>query len=218
MAIAYAPGKRTVSAKLKVTIAILAGVLVGALSVKLGALHSAPLLGWDTTALVYLIWTWAVIWPLTASETKHHAVREDPSRAVSDVVVLVASVASLIAVGLILIESGNSHGTLQLLQVALGFVSVVASWATVHTLFMVRYAELYYGNVEGGVDFNEKAAPMYKDFAYLAFTVGMTFQVSDTEITSKDIRHTILRQALLSYLFGTVIVASTINLIAGLSK
>ena len=218
MAVKYAPGKTTSSAKLKVAVALLLGFIVGIAAVKLGALHSAPLLGWDTAALVYLIWTWLVIWPMDAAVTKSHAVREDPSRTISDVVVLVASIASLVAVGLILIQSGNSHGTLQLLQVALGFVSVVVSWATVHTLFALRYAELYYANPEGGVDFNDKDSPMYKDFAYLAFTVGMTFQVSDTEISSKQIRHTILRQALIAYMFGTVIVASTINLIAGLSK
>ncbi|MEO6513619.1 MAG: DUF1345 domain-containing protein [Candidatus Saccharimonadales bacterium] len=218
MAVKYAPGKKTSSAKLKIFVALLAGTLTGIAAGKLGALHSAPLLGWDVAAIIYLVWTWITVWPMSQADTKSHAVREDPSRAASDLVVLVASVVSLIAVGLILIQSGNSQGALQLLQVALGFVSVVVSWSVVHTLFTLRYAELYYGKSQGGVDFNEKDAPMYKDFAYLAFTVGMTFQVSDTEISSKQIRHTILRQALISYMFGTVILASTINLVAGLGK
>jgi uncharacterized membrane protein len=218
MAVTYAPGRKTFSAKLKVSIALLCGILLGFAASKLGAAKSSPLIGWDSAAIIYLLWTWFTIWPMDAAVTKKHAVREDPSRAGSDVAVLIASLASLVAVGLILIESGSSHGTAQMLQIALGFVSVVVSWATVHTLFTVRYAELYYGHPEGGVDFIESDAPMYKDFAYLAFTVGMTFQVSDTQITSKSIRHTILRQALIAYVFGTVIVASTINLIAGLSK
>ncbi|MDQ1394509.1 MAG: hypothetical protein QOF30_3486, partial [Acidimicrobiaceae bacterium] len=55
-------------------------------------------------------------------------------------------------------------------------------------------------------------------FAYLAFTIGMTYQVSDTNLTSQEIRRTALRHGLLSYLFGTVIIAATINLAAGLVK
>jgi uncharacterized membrane protein len=77
---------------------------------------------------------------------------------------------------------------------------------------------LYYGQPEGGINFNEQASPDYKDFAYLAFTLGMTFQVSDTDLQTKTIRGTALRQSLLAYLFGTVIIATTINTLASLSK
>ena len=72
--------------------------------------------------------------------------------------------------------------------------------------------------LSGGVDFNEDRRPRYSDFAYLAFTIGMTFQVSDTDLTSKAMRTTALRHALLSYVFGTAIIATTINLIAGLTQ
>jgi uncharacterized membrane protein len=68
------------------------------------------------------------------------------------------------------------------------------------------------------VQFNEDDQPVYADFAYVAFTIGMTYQVSDTGLTSKAMRHTALRHGLLSYLFGTVIIAATINLAAGLAK
>jgi uncharacterized membrane protein len=98
----------------------------------------------------------------------------------------------------------------------LGVGSVGLSWFTVHTLFTLRYARLYYTGEDGGVSFNQDAPPRYLDFAYLAFTIGMTFQVSDTELQSPAIRHSALRHALLSYLFGAVILATTINLIAGL--
>ena len=88
---------------------------------------------------------------------------------------------------------------------------------TVQTLFMLRYAHLYYGGERvGGVEFGNAELPDYHDFAYLAFTVGMTFQVSDTEVTERALRHTVLRHALLSYLFGTAIIASTISVLAGL--
>ncbi|HXL15932.1 MAG TPA: DUF1345 domain-containing protein, partial [Streptosporangiaceae bacterium] len=76
----------------------------------------------------------------------------------------------------------------------------------------------YYEVPEGGVDFNQDEQPCYRDFAYLALTVGMTFQVSDTNLRTTAIRATALRHALLSYLFGTVILAATINLIAGIGS
>jgi uncharacterized membrane protein len=86
-------------------------------------------------------------------------------------------------------------------------------------LFMLRYALLYYTGVDGGVDFNQKPlAPRYLDFAYLAFTIGMTFQVSDTNLQKPIIRHTALRHALLSYLLGAVVVASSINLVVSLGS
>jgi uncharacterized membrane protein len=77
---------------------------------------------------------------------------------------------------------------------------------------------LYYGGEPGGINFNDKEAPNYVDFAYVAFTVGMTFQVSDTALRSRRIRASVLRHAMLSYLFGAVILASTINLVVGLSS
>jgi uncharacterized membrane protein len=104
------------------------------------------------------------------------------------------------------------------LLVGLGVASIVLAWSVVHTVFILRYAKLYYEGEPGGVDFNEENPPCYTDFAYLALTIGMTFQVSDTNLKSRDIRRTALRHALLSYVFGALIIATTINLIAGLSK
>jgi uncharacterized membrane protein len=103
-------------------------------------------------------------------------------------------------------------------EAALSFGSVALAWSVVHTVFTVRYAWLYYTGSNGGVDFNENDSPQYSDFAYLAFSIGMTYQVSDTDLVTKQIRATALRHALLSYLFGVVIIATTINLVAGLSK
>jgi uncharacterized membrane protein len=161
---------------------------------------------------------WSTVWHLDAERTARQAVAEDPGRAATDVLLLTASVASLVAVGLVIVRAGNSSGAAESLQAGLSLASVVLSWAVVHTVFMLRYASLYYSGPDGGVDFNQDAPPRYTDFAYLAFTIGMTFQVSDTELTTTDVRGTALRHALLSYLFGAVILAATINLIAGLAN
>ena len=91
------------------------------------------------------------------------------------------------------------------------------SWVAIHTVFILRYAQLYYSGTPGGIDFKQPEPPAYVDFAYLAFSIGMTFQVSDTDLQTRKIRATALRHSLLSYLFGVVIVAMTINLIMELS-
>lgn len=96
-------------------------------------------------------------------------------------------------------------------------LTVALSWWLVHTIFTLRYARLFYA-VGGGIEFHQDEQPSYWDFAYVAFTIGMTFQASDTNLTSAPLRATALRQALLAYLFGVVVVAMTINVVAGLLK
>jgi uncharacterized membrane protein len=95
---------------------------------------------------------------------------------------------------------------------------VFASWFAVHTLFTAHYARLYYSGEPGGINFHDPDPPGFRDFAYMSYTVGMTYQVSDTEIGSSQIRATVLRHPLLSYLLGAVVLAVTINLIAGLGS
>jgi uncharacterized membrane protein len=178
----------------------------------------APLVGWDALALVVVAWTWIRVWPMNPDRTREHARREDPARPVTDLVLLVASVASLVGVAFAVVASGNSHGTKEGMLVLLGVISVVLSWSVVHTTFALRYALLYYTGPKNGIDFNQPDDPQYSDFAYLAFTLGMTYQVSDTDLQTKAIRATALRQALLSYLFGVVIIAILINVVANLSS
>jgi uncharacterized membrane protein len=211
-------GRRGASARSRVIAAAVAGAAVAGLVGAFAPWELAPLMGWDAAALVYVAWTWSTVWHLDAAHTAGQAVAEDPGRAATDLLLLTASVASLVAVGLVIVRAGNSTGTSESLRAGLCLASVVLSWSVVHTVFTLRYASLYYVGTDGGVDFNQDDPPRYTDFAYMAFTIGMTFQVSDTELTSADIRSTALRHALLSYLFGAFILAGTINLIAGLAR
>jgi uncharacterized membrane protein len=80
----------------------------------------------------------------------------------------------------------------------------------------VRYGDIFYADPVGGVTFNQDEKPDYRDFAYLAFTIGMTYQVSDTSLTNTVIRRAVSRHALLSFLFGAVIVALAINTVSSL--
>jgi uncharacterized membrane protein len=172
------------------------------------------LVAWVVAGSVFLGWTWTSIWPLDARETSGVARREDPSRPARDLVLLLLAVGSLLTVALVIVRAHESGPV----RLALGVACVVASWAVLHTIFALRYALLYYSEPVGGIDFTQDPDPTYRDFAYVAFTVGMTFQVSDTDIGKATIRATVLRHALLAFVFGAVILAITINLLAGLGK
>jgi uncharacterized membrane protein len=204
-------------ARTRVGIAALLGVAVG---VALGVAVSAtvgPLVGWVVAALVFCAWTWTTVWPQTAAQTRADARRDDPSRVTADIACLGAAVASLVAVAVVLVDAGNAKGATRLLDILLAVVAVVASWLLVHTIFALKYARLYYAEHKG-ISFNEDDDPQYSDFAYIAFTIGMTFQVSDTDLQTKDMRRLALRHMLLAYLMGAVFVAITINLVAGMTK
>jgi uncharacterized membrane protein len=207
-----------VSARRRVAMSAAAGVATGALAAIVIPWPLAPLVAWDVAALVYVCWIWSAVWRFDAARTAGHAMREDPTRAAADVLLLAASVASLVAVAYVIVRAGSGAGFAAGVQVGFGVASVVVSWSVIHTVYALRYALLYYTAPEGGANFHQEEPPRFSDFAYLAFTVGMTFQVSDTELNNPSFRSAVLRHSLLSYLFGTVIVALTINLVAGLGR
>ena len=167
---------------------------------------------------MYGAWVWSSVWGLDPASAEAEAKREDPGRDLADLVVLCAAIASLIAVGVVLFGAGGASGNAKYLDAGLALVSVFVSWTLVHTVFALKYGRLYYSGTPGGINFNDTGAPDYRDFAYLAFTIGMTFQVSDTNIQSRDIRHTVLRHAWLSFPLVAVIIATSINLVSGLAK
>jgi uncharacterized membrane protein len=209
--------RRRVS-RTRIAVMVGVGVIVAVATGLAGAWQYAPDLGWVAATVVYLVWVWLVIGRMDAAATSRFATREHPTRSTSDLLLLIASAASLLAVVGVLSGAKHAPGSGKDWLAALALASVSLSWFLVHTLFTLRYAELYYTGPDGGVDFNEGTPPRYVDFAYLAFTVGMTFQVSDTDIRAYPIRATALRHALLSYLFGAVVLAATVNLLAGLSS
>jgi uncharacterized membrane protein len=176
----------------------------------------AVLVGWDVAALTVLGAVWATISRFTHEQTAALATREDPSRPVSDLLLLAAATASLAGVALAFVKAHEGDPVYEPLLTAFGVLTIALSWLLVHTLFTLRYARVYYTGDDEGIDFKSRGAeqPDYLDFAYTAFTVGMTFQVSDTDITRRDMRRTVLRHALLSYVFGAVIVASAVNVVA----
>jgi len=205
-----------VSARARVLVAAALGVLSGVTILWFAPWQLTGIAAWDVAATSLVGWVWISVRRFSAAETKQLATREDNTRIGAHLVLLLASVASLVGVGFGLAKASQSSGFDRVLLTAIGVFTVAISWAVVHTTFALRYAHEFYKSTPGGIDFKNDAPPDYQDFAYVAFTVGMTFQVSDTDIQDRTIRRTVLRHALLSYLFGAVILAVMINVIASL--
>jgi uncharacterized membrane protein len=211
-------GLRRQSSGVRIASAASVGLIGGILISILTIWQAAVLIGWDVTAVTLVAWIWIAIAHLSPDGTKSHASREDPSIRMSELIVLTCGVAMLAAVGLVLVQASHAIGGMKAYLIGLGVVSVALSWALVHTVFTLRYARAFFGRPMGGIDFNESDPPTYLDFAYLAVTVGMTFQVSDTDLTTKRVRRIALVHAMFSYLFGAVIVGLVINVVASLLK
>jgi uncharacterized membrane protein len=194
--------------------ALLVGVLLGWL-LSWSSVAAAVLGGWAGAGLVFVAWTALVIVPMDPAETSEHAVREEPTRGVANLIVLLAALASLAAVAVTLVGGVLGNGDVTMAAV---LAAVIVSWACVHTVFALHYARVYYTTPTGGIDFHQTEPPRYTDFTYLAITVGMSFAVSDTDLGSSTMRRVAQVHALLAYLFGTVVVALLINLVAGLAN
>jgi uncharacterized membrane protein len=207
---------RSAPASRRVLVALVAGAITAGAMFALTRPAAAMLAGWDVAAVLYLLWVWVAVRRLDVSQTRELAAREALNGATAELVVLGAGVASLLAVAFALLGAGKAAGETKAYLIGIGVLSVVLSWAVVHIVYALRYARAYYSPPDGGIDFNEPDLPTYLDFAYFSFTIGMTFQVADTNITAKPVRRIVLRHALLSYLFGAVILAVAINLVATL--
>jgi uncharacterized membrane protein len=175
--------------------------------------------GWDAAALTFLVSIWPIILRADGPHAAQLATREDETRSSAAVLLLGASVASLLGVVFALDLAGRQAGPLRVLLVVVAILTVVLSWTVVNTVYTLRYADLHFRSGGAGIAFGDadgQEQPTYRDFAYVAFTIGMCYQVSDTTVRDRRIRSTVLSHAFLSYLFGVVIVAGSVNLIAGL--
>src|ERR1700721_2238953 len=195
------------SAGSRVTCALLVGAVIGIVASWFMVPSASILVGWDVAVAIYLGWTWSAVRRLDRGLTAQLAKREDPSAPAAEFLLIGAGNAPLGAVAFALVKAGQGAG---------GGLSVVRSWALIHPVFMLRYARAYYAEPAGGIEFNEEEPPNYVDFAYYAFTIGMTFQVADTNITAKTVRRITLHHALISYVFGAVLLGLVINVVATL--
>lgn len=189
---------------------VVAGLALGFLvDVRLGFLG-----GITVTELAFVVVGWLALWPMDAAGTRRHAGREDFRPVLDELAIVGTAVAGLVAIVLLLLVAGGSgEGRV---AAALALAGVFMCWAALHLMYSTRYAYLYYRSSAGGIDFNSDQPPSYRDFLYFSYNLGMTYQVSDTDVSSSAVRSVALRHCLLSYLFGTSILATTINLVTGI--
>ena len=172
------------------------------------------LAAWDLAVLVLVVEGWAIIITTDAHEMRQRASTEDPGKAAIFAISFGVSAISLALAVLVIGTSnlGNHHNLW--LRTALGIGAILGAWLLLHTAYTLHYARLYYASPSALGGFNFPEPPDAFDFAYLAFGVGMTFQVAEIVPTNRAMRRAVLRHELISFAYNTAIVALVVNIIA----
>jgi len=176
------------------------------------------LIGWLVFAAAYLIMSWRLIYKVDGDWIRGLVRQEDNGRRASGVIAILTSLVSLAGVMFALSRASGlkDQALLEGLLIGAALLSVALSWLLIQTIYTFRYAHLYYETPEGGVKFPGTPEPDYLDFAYLAFTIGMTYQVSDTDLDQRPMRRLLTGHALISYVYGVVIIALAISAVSSL--
>lgn len=198
-------------------VAAVVGSVVAVIAAVLGVPELSPLLGWATAAAVFLTWAWSRAWPADPARTQALARHEDRSRKLVDSLIIVATFLSLVLVVLALVRS-QEKDVIGSASAILAVVGVVAAWALINTVYAFKYARMYYLDDHHRFDFDQDEEPSYSDFAFTAFSIGMAYSASSITQSSTPSRRVAMGHALLSYFFGTFVVAVAINLITGLTQ
>jgi uncharacterized membrane protein len=197
--------------------AAIVGIVTASIAALLGVPDLSPLLGWATASVVFLAWAWSTAWPADPERTRSLARHEDRSRKLVDVLVIAATFLSLVLVVFALIRS-QQNDPVGSAAAILAVVGVVAAWAVMNTVYAFKYARMYYIDDSHHFDFDQAEDPSYSDFAYTAFSIGMAYSANNITQSSTPSRRIAMGHALLSYFFGTFVVAVAINLITGLTQ
>lgn len=190
-------------------ISLVAGIIVWLIANIWIADAMAIQLGILTMGATFTFIALITLWPLDANATAKHIDKLRPS--LEETLVVVSTLSALGSTIWLLVAHANSNT--QLLGALAGLGTIGANWAMLHLMYGARYAHVYYSG-NGDLDFHQDAKPTFVDFFYFSFAIGMSFAVSDTEVNSREFRSVIFRHAILSYVFGTVILAAMINLVA----
>jgi uncharacterized membrane protein len=189
------------------------------------SLSTQSIATWNVFALCILALAWLTITTTPPDKLRFRAQQQDLSHTVIFVFVVIAAVAGLFAVVLLFHTNKEGQRPDLAFHLVSSLLAIVASWLLVHTVFGLRYAHTFYGDDDetdttsehaGGLEFPGEPSPNYMDFAYFSFVIGMTFQVSDVQITSRVFRRLVLLHGVLSFGFNTVILALTINTVSAL--
>lgn len=205
--------------RVRLAIAVVIGIVAGVVTPlpSGGGLLPRLLVGFVAAGVAFAGPLLVLVMRADADATRRHEDGEDPGARMSDIIVIVLGLVALGGVAVMLVGSGGGR-TVQVSDAVIGLGSVAVGWLCVHTVYTLRYARLYYSSTTPCIDFNQHEPPRYSDFAYFSFNLGMTYQVSDTALTSSGIRRVVLGHCVLAYVFGTVVIASAINLVVGIGS
>ena len=178
------------------------------------------MIGWDTFSVCMIVMEWITFFITSAKQIRIQSKVQDPNRSIIFIIILICTLASFLTVLLLIVtKKDGDDGASWRLPIAVA--GMLFSWILIHTTFTLRYAHIFYGDHKtnpnthaGGLEFPGDELPDYLDFAYYSFVLGMTFQVSDVQITSKRLRHLALLHGLISFIFDTTMIALTINILA----
>lgn len=180
------------------------------------------LLAWCAGLVVYLVLAWWLCLAFDAERTRERAQAQDEPSVVLVLVLLLANLACVAAITVLMQKSRDLSGFEQTLYIGLSAAALAASWFFIQAIFAFHYAHRYYfeekqGEADGpGLKFPGGLAPDYFDFLYYAHVIGMTSQVADVQVTSREMRHITLVHSVLSFGFNMLILALSINVMAGL--
>lgn len=174
------------------------------------------LVAFTVAALAFAVPLLVVMLRADADETVAYVGGLDAGRSFVDVIALVAALGSLAGIGMMFLASGTKSSA-GIAEASIAVGTIVSAWILVPTVYAMRYARHWFNAQPDCIDLHMDGPPRYSDFVYLAFTIAMSFAVSDTDLKTSQMRRLALHQAWLSYALGTVIIAATINLVAGLA-
>jgi uncharacterized membrane protein len=190
------------------------------------ALHALPLsttslATYDTFAFVSLALIAIAVASTTSQQIRSLARKQDAGRTIIFALVVVAACAAVFAVAFLIRGGKSGTRTHFSVHVFLAAATVVLSWLLMHSVFGLRYAHNFYGDSDAraagqGLEFPGDSEPDYRDFTYFSFVIGMTCQVSDVQVTSRQMRRLVLIHGVLSFAFNTVILALTVNVVSSL--
>lgn len=216
-----------IAAHARLLTSILLGIMVYLLLPWIGDSGSLRLaLAWDAGVICFLALATSMMLRSDTAGMHRRADLADSGRAEIVALILAAAVISLYAVATVLAGGKNLPPANQAGHMAVGVITIFVSWLFIHTLFATHYAHLYYdkkgsGNkgaagFKGGLVFPQEPNPDYWDFIYFSFVLGMTFQVSDVQVTSRHLRHLTTAHGIIAFFYNTVVLALAVSIAANL--
>jgi uncharacterized membrane protein len=216
---------RSLASRPRLISAVLIGIAVGlALSLIPNGLSPSTraVFAWDATLVAFIVPTLLMMRDCDDTRIRARAAREDEGRHLILALAVVAATASIVAIGFELSLAKSEHGLARGLHIALAFGTVLGSWLFVQMMFALHYAHEYYGEADGsapqrgGLAFPGDDSPDYWDFLHFGTIIGVAAQTADVAFTSKSMRRTGTVHGIVAFIFNTVVLALTINLLAGL--